>query len=123
MNLKPLLFFLLIFLSCDPPATQEEEMALLDQQLTDILQLANSVDCLDEADWTFTAIGSKACGGPTGYIAYSRKINIAVFLDKVEMYTTAQRNFNRKWGVISDCALAPVPDHVTCVNGQPVLVD
>jgi hypothetical protein len=42
-------------------------------------------------------IGSKACGGPTGFIAYSLKLNTTDFLDKVEKYTNSQKRFNNKW--------------------------
>jgi hypothetical protein len=36
--------------------------------------------------------GSKACGGPTGFVAYSLKLNTTEFLDKVKKYTNYQKN-------------------------------
>jgi hypothetical protein len=45
----------------------------------------------------FTSIGSKACGGPTGFVAYSLKLNTTEFLDKVKKYTIIKK-FNTKWG-------------------------
>jgi hypothetical protein len=55
-----------------------------------------SVNNENPADWNFTPIGSKACGGPTGFIAYSLKLNTTDFLDKVEKYTP-KKEFNNKW--------------------------
>jgi hypothetical protein len=45
----------------------------------------------------FYSIGSKACGGPTGFVAYSLKLNTTEFLDKVK-YTNYQKNSITKWG-------------------------
>jgi hypothetical protein len=49
--------------------------------------------------WAFTSIGSKACGGPTGFVAYSLKLNTTEFLDKVKKYTNYQKNSITKWGL------------------------
>lgn len=84
--------------------------------------MVNSTLCTNPAEWTFTAIGSKACGGPTGYIAYSLKINVPEFLKKVENYTNAQNEYNKKWGIISTCEIMNPPSGVDCVNGKPTLI-
>jgi hypothetical protein len=39
----------------------------------------------------FTSIGSKACGGPTGFVAYSLKLNTTEFLDKVKKIHNYQK--------------------------------
>jgi hypothetical protein len=36
--------------------------------------------------------------GPTGFVAYSLKLNTTEFLDKVKKYTNYQKKFNTKWG-------------------------
>jgi hypothetical protein len=37
----------------------------------------------ESADWA-SSIGSKACGGPTGFVAYSLKLNTTEFLTKLK---------------------------------------
>jgi hypothetical protein len=95
-----------------------ELMALFDE----IQNLAYTVSCDDAANWTFTAYGSKACGGPQGYIAYSSKINTVEFLKKIEFYTTAEKEFNIKWGIVSDCSIVNQPKEVVCNNGYSTLI-
>lgn len=87
----------------------------------EILNLAYAESCHDKTDWTFTAFGSKACGGPQGYIPYSKKIDTLAFLEKVQEYTNAEKEFNIKWAVISDCAIVNPPKNIACKNGFPNL--
>jgi len=100
--------------------TFEEDLAALQQMRANIEAIAESEPCTNAAYWSFTAIGSKACGGPQGYIAYSNNIDVASFLDLVEAYTLAEQAFNIKWGIFSTCDLALMPNGVSCVNGEPV---
>lgn len=102
--------------------SQEQDQLLLDQKLTEIVNLAESVICEDSSNWTFTGIGGKACGGPTGYLAYSTNINVEEFLLKVEEFNVAEANFNKKWGVISDCMTPAQPIDIECINGKAVLI-
>jgi len=100
--------------------TQEQDAQNLSQMLSEITSMAASVACDDSSEWMTTSYGSKACGGPVGYIAYSQNIDTALFLEKVEAHRDAEDEFNRKWGVISDCALAAEPKGVICEDGKPV---
>jgi len=100
--------------------TFEEDLATLQQMRSDIQTIAESEPCLYAANWSFTAIGSKACGGPQGYIAYSNNIDVASFLNQVETYTLAEQEFNIKWGIISTCDLALMPNGISCVNSKAV---
>ncbi|MFY1046971.1 hypothetical protein [Chryseobacterium sp. GP-SGM7] len=77
--------------------------------------------CTRNADWTFAPIGSKACGGPTGYIAYPKKIETEI-LPKIESYNQRMSDFNKKYNITSDCMMAPEPTSVRCENGKGVLV-
>jgi hypothetical protein len=45
----------------------------------------------DSADWAFTSIGSKACGGPTGFVAYSLKLNTTEFLTKLKIHKLSEK--------------------------------
>ena len=100
---------------------QEIEHRSLMDLFNEIKELSSSVSCSDTANWLFTAYGAKACGGSQGYIAYSSEIDINNFLNKIEIYTEAEKTFNVKWGIISDCSIASVPLSVECENGIPTL--
>lgn len=117
-----IIFILGIFLSCndDTELTQGQEAHNLNQLFSEIERLANSENCRDSAEWTFTSYGSKACGGPVGFIAYSTNIDIELFLEKIEEHRTAQQKFNEKWGIISDCSTPSLPSGIVCKNGNPV---
>ena len=122
------LLLLIILSSCKKETaqaeklTQEQERELLEKRHEEIIKISESVSCVNSNGWLYTAIGSKACGGPTGYIAYSKHIDTIAFLHKVEAFTTAQNNYNIKWEMISDCSLPPNPKGVNCKNGVAVLV-
>jgi hypothetical protein len=93
------------FTSCsnDNGSTQEQERKSRKCMLRFChFQLVNNARI---EDWAFfTSIGSKACGGPTGFVA-SLKLNTE-FLDKVEKYTNYQK-IQYEMGVISTCDVSP----------------
>lgn len=103
-------------------SSKEADINKLEALMTEIKGLSEQVKCENEADWKFRPIGSKACGGPTGYITYSSKIDTNAFIQKVNQYTADQHSFNEKWGVISDCSLAAKPKKVICENEKPKLL-
>jgi len=100
------------------------DMAKLDALLEEIISIAKSEVCLDSKDWLFTPIGYKSCGGPgpTAYLAYSKKLNVNSFLEKVEIYRVSQKKVNEKWKLVSTCELVPEPMNVICENGEAVFV-
>ncbi|RBW59578.1 hypothetical protein DS884_07530 [Tenacibaculum sp. E3R01] len=83
--------------------------------------IATSKTCENSNDWAYTNYGSKACGGPQGYIAYSKKIDVSTFLKKVDIYTKAEDIYNKKWGIVSTCDIPPKPTNIECDNGVAVL--
>jgi len=89
---------------------------------TEIRSQAAAESCENAEDWKFTSIGSKACGGPTGYLPYSVNIDTVLFFRLVEAHRLQEQEFNETWGVVSDCALALAPTDVICEDGKPVLV-
>lgn len=97
----------------------EKELQELRQKID---SLSTLYPCEDASQWLFTAIGAKACGGPTGYVPYATQLDTADFLKLVKTYTALQAAFNKKHGVISDCAYETPPNHVVCDNGKPKLV-
>ena len=100
---------------------QEEAHKYLMVLFDEIEALTYTNSCVDGINWTFTAYGSKACGGFQGYIPYSINIDTDAFLNKVEVYTIAEKKFNIKWGIISDCLVVIEPEGVECINGYPSL--
>jgi len=107
--------------SDDELTEQEQDYQELMNLLDDINELAISVSCTDASDWTYTAYGAKACGGPQGFIPYSNQIDVNAFLQKVEEYTDLEKAYNTKWSIVSTCDLPQQPTGVKCENEQPVL--
>lgn len=102
--------------------TKEGDEEELKELLRKIDSLSGLYPCEDASGWRFTAIGAKACGGPTGYVPYSKKLDTANFLKMVDTYTALQDAFNREYGIVSDCAYVTAPSHVVCEEGKPKLV-
>ncbi|HLR00615.1 MAG TPA: hypothetical protein VK102_09575 [Sphingobacterium sp.] len=121
MLVMPLLFFM----ACsedEVPDGQEADRKHLENLKTKIENKVQDVECEDAEGWDYTALGSKACGGPQEYIAYPLSIDTEEFLSLVEEYTNAEAEYNSKYGITSDCSETPVPTGVQCENGEPVLV-
>ena len=102
--------------------SQEEDAQKLASLLEEIIQMAENTSCTDDQNWAFTAFGTKACGGPVGYLIYSTTIDTEDFLDKVTLHAASQNEYNIKFGIVSDCAVPTMPAGVACQNGVPVLV-
>ena len=97
-----------------------QEAQQLNQMLNEIKTMASVTECINSAEWRFTHYGSKACGGPVGYIAYSVNIDTTLFLNKVKAHINAEDTYNKKWGIASDCSLPAQPTGIKCENGNPV---
>ncbi|GAA3572070.1 hypothetical protein [Snuella lapsa] len=100
---------------------QEKDHRELMLLFDEISSLSISVSCTDPTDWNYTPYGSKACGGSQGYIAYSNKIDTSLFLQKIEAYNLAEKQYNIKWSVVSSCDVPQVPKSIVCQNGYPIL--
>ena len=101
--------------------TQEEDQLQMKNLIKKIDSLIATETCSDPADWKFTAIGSKACGGPTSYIAYPINLEDEI-LKKASQFTSMQSEFNTKYGLMSDCAMILPPVEIRCENGKAVLI-
>jgi hypothetical protein len=115
-----LLSIVLILISCNKD--QDKDLKKLDEIYSEIKALADSQACENPDNWSFTAYGAKACGGPVGFIAYSLNIDEAYFLALVAEYTEKQEAYNLKWGINSDCSTPEVPTGIVCENNLPVFV-
>ena len=94
----------------------------IEELKNEILALSESVPCTNSIEWRLIPMGSKACGGPTSYIAYHQSVE-EDFLDLVAQYTQLQAEYNQKNNVVSDCALIVAPRNVICEGGKPFLVN
>jgi hypothetical protein len=115
----------ILFLSCTTDEnSQEQDSEKLEKMYNEIIvaSLSNSEPCTNSEEWDFAPIGSKACGGHAGYIVYSKKIQTEEFFTKIKKYTDAQSDFNKKWGIMSDCSITIKPAGVQCAEGKPVLI-
>lgn len=101
--------------------SQKYDEAQLDKLKASIESMAAKEKCTNAADWTFSPIGTKACGGPVSYIAYPKK-NEATILPKIEEYTQKMSDFNKKYSITSDCMLAAEPSGVKCQAEKAVLI-
>ena len=116
------ILLLAIAFGCQDNNDQSADLEALEAMFEEIETIANSIACTDAAEWSITPYGSKACGGPQGYIAYSNQIDVASFLLKVEQYSQAEYNYNIRWGIISTCDLPAAPTGVSCENDVAVLI-
>lgn len=124
MNVKIIgcLVCICFLFACQKEASQEEDIQEIQNLEARILGMTDGILCDQASDWTYTAFGSKACGGPASYIVYPNSINTTQFLGLVEQYKQMTSDYNQQWGIISDCALVGSPTHVDCKDGKPVLV-
>ena len=111
-------------IGCSKETSKNKDEQQLEQLYTKIKTLAESSICGTTTNYElkFIGIGSKACGGPTRYLAYSSSINVEEFEHFVKRYTALQSNYNKKWGIVSTCDITPLPKAVTCENGKPKLI-
>lgn len=102
-------------------SSQKYDEAQLDKLKASIESMVTKEKCTNAADWAFSPLGTKACGGPVSYIAYPKK-NEATILPKIEEYKQKMADFNKKYSITSDCMLAAEPTGVKCVAEKAVLI-
>lgn len=116
-------FFLLFFIiSCslndNEVDNQENELAFITKLKIEIEKLAASSICNEESECKYVALGSKPCGGPWSYLAYSTSLNEEFLLQKVAQLNTLENEYNIAYGIISDCSVPAPPTSVECVDGK-----
>lgn len=101
--------------------SQKYDQAQLDKLKAEIDEEIAKEQCTDPNEWTFSPIGSKACGGPVTFIAYPKKLEAAIF-SKIQDYTAKMEEYNKKYNITSDCMMANEPTSIKCEDGEAVLV-
>src|SRR5690606_20913005 len=124
-RLLPILLMAIPFLfACE---RSESKLKAVDrQELEDLMKeiqaLANSETCTDPEEWSFTAVGSKACGGPQTYIAYPNSIDTVKFLALATEYTAAEDRYNKKHKIITARLFVTPPAGVDCQDANALLI-
>ena len=111
--------FFFVATQCDedkPPLTYEKERAELNIYKDKIEDLAATSICNESTECLFVGFGSKPCGGPWEYLIYTNSIDINQLLLWVEDYNQLEQDLNEKWGIASDCSIAPPPSEFECIN-------
>lgn len=105
----------------DYELSKDEEAAQLEEMKEELTEFAQAEPCSDASEWDFIAIGVKACGGPTDYIAYNTTIDIEELHKRIDRFNDYNITYNEKWNVSSDCSVPAQPSGVICDNNVPVL--
>jgi hypothetical protein len=107
--------------SCKKDTARNNEQKELQQLMVKIKALAATSKCGDNIEMLSIAVGEKACGGPKIYVPYTNSIDVNELTSLAAKYTSLEKTFNKKWNVVSDCALAMPPKSVTCQNGKLIV--
>lgn len=116
-----LLIALLLFLplNCEPTAVdRQEEREALNRQLEEIKAFIAEAACENAGQCTPIAYGSKACGGPMGYLYYPTSVNVEKLEEMVDAYNRAEADFNQKYQVVSDCMYVMPAENLECRDGE-----
>lgn len=112
------------FASCEN-LTNEQEITRgdLDQQMAEIQALIDTGNCTAASQCNFMPYGSKACGGPQGFLVFSNTIDVDKLKSMVERYTKDEANYNNQNGIMSDCSLPAEPQQLDCQDGNCVRIE
>jgi hypothetical protein len=119
-NISKTIALLAIVFGCtnNTESGKEEDLAELATLQEEIELVVDSGDCSENSDCESIAYGSKACGGPKAYLVFSTTIDVELLEQKVAIYNELENDFNKKWGIISDCSVPTPPVDVICVAGK-----
>lgn len=101
----------------DVTSIQQDQLEL-NRKYGNIMRYINLEDVGENISCRSLPIGSKACGGPQGYVAFPESINQEELEEMIEEYTEFERDYNEKWGIISDCSHVSPPIEVIVQNGK-----
>lgn len=109
------------FLACGTSQSSADDIQATLQELTaQIDRIIGNAACEVTGQCRVIAVGSKPCGGPWSYRAYSTlKTDVSSLEVTVQRYTDLQKELNQRTGAISDCMFVTEPT-VQCVSGRCV---
>lgn len=125
--MKAFLFFLLFVgsaASCqNTDETQNITSEDLEIQFEAIKKLVNESSCDDNSQCRYIAYGTKACGGPQGYLLYSSSIDTEKLETLVAKYSRDEDSYNKQNGIMSDCSIPSPPEKLDCADGKCIALD
>ena len=90
--------------------SMDEDEAIRQKLRDEIDALVGDATCRDVSECSAVAIGSKPCGGPWFWMAYSTTVTDTAALQKlVATYDWVDAFINDKWGIGSNCAYTRDP--------------
>lgn len=123
MNIKKILAAVLTFglitmtQSCTKANSDEQSTAPQDLYAK-IQKAASNQGCTSDADCELLPMGAKPCGGPEGYMAYSKNNSDEAQLQKMaQNYKESRQKYNEDNQVMGTCVVTPKP-LVSCVRNQ-----
>lgn len=121
--LMSIFLFPLLLASCEQSVAQQEvTQELLNKKFAEIEALIETGNCTEKDQCSFMPYGSKACGGPQGFLVFSSSIDVVKLRQLVDSYNAAEKRYNNDNGIMSDCSLPPLPTELDCVNGDCIRI-
>ena len=116
MNYSPIA--LLVAVACvGIPRSEAADERTLDQYRSELQGLRSEIQgivgdaaCTHDSECKAIGYGSKPCGGPSSYLAYSVKnTDVPLLEGKVQQFNALQRAHQGKLRIFSDCRVVPKP--------------
>jgi hypothetical protein len=110
-----------VLIACGGSQSAADDIQATLQELTaQIDRIIGNATCEVTNQCRVIAVGSKPCGGPWSYRAYSTlNTDVSSLEGTVQRYNDLQKEHNRRTGAISDCMFVTEPT-VQCVTGRCV---
>ena len=119
-----LLIFTTSFAGCDDIKSDQELTILeLEKQLQEIYAFIDNGNCSPASECSFMPFGSKACGGPQGYLLFSSETDVPTLHKMVEEHRKAEAAYNKQNRIISDCSIPVPPEKLACEDGKCIQIE
>jgi len=119
-----LLLFVVSTASCqNTDDVQSVTLQDLELQFEAIQELVSQSNCSENSQCSYLAYGSKACGGPQGYLVFSSDIDVNKLEVMVTKYSEDENTYNKQNGIISDCSFPLPPENLSCKDGKCVTLE
>jgi hypothetical protein len=103
--------------------SEQEDIDRLKRLEAEIMGIIGTPTCSGEDACRIIAFGDKPCGGPWRFLIYSTEsTDVELLVRKVFVYNIFNRVLNYRYGWMSDCSIAPVPNY-GCRDGVCVDLD
>ena len=120
------LFLLLQSFQCEKPIVEKSKNRYITDLRNDkqaILDYIASFPCDTSTGCSFIAFGSKPCGGPWEYLAYSNTVDEVHLTEMVNAYNELEHSYNIEFEIFSDCAVVNPPQQVDCIDGICTIIN